>query len=85
LNCIIVDYGLQRRLRHSHGGQGLCSNCIGFAAWKPSVGGLVKLPKGMQHLVFIYLVDFKLGPQIFPVTERIYLGLAGLATDVTTL
>lgn len=39
----------------------------------------------MQHLVFIYLVDFKHGPKTFPVTDRIYLGLAGLATDATTL
>ena len=33
----------------------------------------------------IYLVSFELGPKIFPVTDRIYLGLPGLATDVTTL
>ena len=34
---------------------------------------------------FIYSVSFELGPKIFPVTDRIYLGLPGLATDVTTL
>lgn len=33
----------------------------------------------------IYSVSFELGPKVFPVTDRIHLGLAGLATDVTTL
>ena len=34
---------------------------------------------------FLHLISFELVPKIFPVTDRIYLGLPGLATDVTTL
>jgi len=35
--------------------------------------------------VFIFSISFKLAQKIFPITDRIYLGLPGLATDVTTL
>lgn len=60
LPCL-VDYGIQRWLRYSHGGQGLRGYSLGFASWKSGTRYLIRPSEGNTPQVnstgLIYIVD----------------------------